>query len=284
MRAHFFDIDTLINLDGKVWIVSKDNPNFPIIKIEKWEFNLIKSGLYKSQDSSLKMDGLNYWLPNRLLNDLKIKCKIKNINISNLAFSMQEFLNPNISSNIDWKILEHNFKHLKNKTDDIYIICSKMDRKSYFKIIEKLKFKLEKLGLKIKNFYYISETFYNSDSDPISYEKVKLMVQHFLGLKTHKGKFINENIESYEQIYYYDVELKSIELAKNINSVLLKLMGRSDMYIKNIIKNTLRKDPKFLHIRYITNNMENLFQEDIVQVGFGNINNKFEGYFLYKNK
>lgn len=284
MRAHFFDIDTLINLDGKVWIVSKDNPNFPIIKIEKWEFNLIKSGLYKSQDSTLKMNGLNYWLPNRLLNDLKIKCKIKNINISNLAFSMQEFLNPDISSNIDWKILEHNFKHLKNKTDNIYIICSKMDRKSYFKIIEKLKSKLEKLGLKIKNFYYISETFYNSDSDPISYEKVKLMVQHFLGLKTHKGKFINENIESYEQIYYYDVELKSIELAKNINSVLLKLMGRSDMYIKNIIKNILRKDPKFLYIRYITNNMENLFQEDIVQVGFGNINNKFEGYFLYKNK
>ena len=46
MRAHFFDLNTAITVESKVWIVSKINPNKPIIKISQSEFNLIKNGIY----------------------------------------------------------------------------------------------------------------------------------------------------------------------------------------------------------------------------------------------
>ena len=30
MKAHFFDLDTILRIDNKVWIIDKKNPNNPI--------------------------------------------------------------------------------------------------------------------------------------------------------------------------------------------------------------------------------------------------------------
>ena len=35
MNAHFIDLDIIIQTESKPWIVSKDKPNFPILKMEK---------------------------------------------------------------------------------------------------------------------------------------------------------------------------------------------------------------------------------------------------------
>ena len=42
MNAHFFDLNTLITINSKVWIVENTNPNTPLLRISKHEFNLIK--------------------------------------------------------------------------------------------------------------------------------------------------------------------------------------------------------------------------------------------------
>ena len=43
-NSKFLDIDILVNVENKAWIVDKNNPNVPIYKISKSDFNLIKSG------------------------------------------------------------------------------------------------------------------------------------------------------------------------------------------------------------------------------------------------
>jgi uncharacterized protein (DUF4213/DUF364 family) len=45
--ANFFDINTLITINSKVWIIDKLKPNIPIVKISKSEFNLLNNGVYK---------------------------------------------------------------------------------------------------------------------------------------------------------------------------------------------------------------------------------------------
>jgi uncharacterized protein (DUF4213/DUF364 family) len=41
--ANFFDINTLITINSKVWIIDKLKPNIPIVKISKSEFNLLNN-------------------------------------------------------------------------------------------------------------------------------------------------------------------------------------------------------------------------------------------------
>ena len=54
MRSYFFDIDTILTVYNKVWIVDKSNPNMPLLRINQSDFNLIKSGVYKNQGNKIK--------------------------------------------------------------------------------------------------------------------------------------------------------------------------------------------------------------------------------------
>ena len=58
MGAHFFDIDVLVDVNSKVWVISKIKPDIPVIKISKHEFKLIKRGIYKKykqQNANIKV-------------------------------------------------------------------------------------------------------------------------------------------------------------------------------------------------------------------------------------
>ena len=75
MRSYFFDIDTILTVYNKVWIVDKSNPNMPLLRINQSDFNLIKSGVYKNQGNKINFAGNFYWIPIDLMNEIKIKCK-----------------------------------------------------------------------------------------------------------------------------------------------------------------------------------------------------------------
>jgi hypothetical protein len=281
-NAHFFDIDTLIKVDSQVWIVSKMKPSIPIIKITQSEFNLIKKGIYRKHNSPLTMSGENYWLPQNLLDELKIKAKNYKVDITDLVFSMQEFMNSSVIENLDYKILTNHFQHLKNKTDDIYVICSKNNKKNYEVIISKLESELEKMGLIIKNYYYLSETFYNRDSDYISHKKIRLLLQHLIGYKTDDDKFIDEQITKYDRIYFYDDEPNVITLSLGINDILHFLMKKTDNNISSIIRDLIKEYDHVLVVNRITNNRINPIDSKEVIIEWSNIIKTFER-FIFKN-
>lgn len=278
MIAHFFDIDTLIRVDNSVWIVSKSKPSIPIVKITQSEFNLIKKGVYRKFNTSLDINGVSYWLPENLLNELKIKSKKHNFDISNLSFSMQEFTNKDVIENLDYQIMTNHFQHLKNKVDDIYVICSKRSKSSYEPIISKLEKELEDIGLKIKKFYFLSETFYNRKDDDIAHKKVRLLLQHLMGLKTDGDKFTDQEVSKYDLIYYYDDEPKSISMAHNSNNLFSILLDNSEDSIKDIIKNIVKSTDNSIIVRTVTHNKINLFNDKEVLIEFSHIKKTFESF------
>lgn len=282
MIAHFFDIDTLIQVDNNIWIVSKSKPSIPIIKITQSEFNLIRNGIYKKYKSSLTINNNDYWLPENLMNQLKIKSKKFGFDITNLAFSMQEFTNKEVIKNLDFKILDQHFRHLKNKVDDIYVICSKKSKKSYEPIINKLEEELDKLGLKVTKFYYISETFYNRDDDEISFKKTRLLLQHLIGLKSDGDKFTNEEISKYDLIYYYDDDIKSLKTASSSNYILSSMLVNTDDVVKSEIRNKLKSYDTSLIVRKVTYNNINLFDDKEVNIEFSHINKTFESFNMIR--
>lgn len=280
MNAHFFDLDTILELDSKIWIVDKTKPSIPIIKISPSEFQLIRSGIYKSEGNSIKFSGHTYWVKTDLLNKIKIKSKKDVVDISNLAFSMREFLDEEIIERGEFKIHKDNFSHIMNSNDDVYIICSKNNKRNYEKIISKIEKDLEGLGILVKNYYFISETFYERDNDDISFKKARLLLQHLIGLKTDDNKFTDEEIQKYNKISFYDDDSSTINFCKNINDLLRQLVTKSDNTVSEKIKEIIKTDEPILELNEVTFNKVNKFVKTEVKLEFYNVIKTFESFKL----
>ena len=278
MRAYFFDIDTILTVYNKVWIVDKSNPNIPLLRINQSDFNLIKSGVYKNQGNKINFAGNFYWMPTDLMNEIKIKCKNNKSDISKLAFSMQEFMNKELIENINYDINIENIMHVKNSDNHIYLICSKNTKRNYESIIKKIEDKLKDNGLVIKNYYFISETFYNRNEDNISHKKVRLLLQHLIGLKTDGDKFTSEEIEEYDEVCFYDDEIGSINLAKKSNDVLQILLSNTESDIKTRIKEKIKSKEHILYVNLVTHNKVNKFIMSKVLIGWSNLIKAFESF------
>ena len=282
-KAFFFDLNSLITTNSKVWIIDRDKPNKPILRIPKSDFNLIKKGVYKKDNIKFEIQDESYWISKELFDQIKIKSKSKNLNISRLAFSMQEFMNKEIIENNDFTIHLENIRHLKNTSGDIYIICSKNTKNNYELIISKLEDKLKEIGLVVKSYYYISETFYNRDEDDINNKKVKLLLQHIIGMKTEVDKFSHTEITKYDIINFYDDEARVIELAKNANNVLQFLIENSEDLVKDRVKEVLKESQCELVINQVTFNKVNLFVTSKVELQYQNVIKKFESFVFRIN-
>jgi len=278
MKAHFFDIDTILVSDSKVWIVDKSNPNIPIMKISQSEFNLIKNGVYKGQNNRIDFGGKTHWLPSDMLETIKIKFKNYKANISNIGFSMQEFMNKDVIDNLDYNINIQNILHLKNTNDHIYFICSKNNKRNYESMIKKVEDKLKDNGLVINDYYFISETFYNRKQDDISHKKVRLLLQHLIGLKTDGDKFTDEKIDKYNEVYFYDDEITTIDLAINCNKLMQLLLSNTEAGIKSNIKDEIKSEDHILYVNLVTPNKVNRFKTTKVNLEWSNLIKAFERF------
>jgi hypothetical protein len=282
MKAHFFDLDTLILMNQEVWIVDKENPNIPLMKITKSDFNLIKSGIFKSQGNKIEFNDKTFWLPINLINKLKIKSKNSNIDFSNLGLSMQEFINKDIIDGIEFKLNIGEITKLKNTNDDIYIICSSQTKRTHEEVLEKLSSKLKKEGLVIKNYYFISETFYNKDEDEIRFKKQKLLIQHSVGYRTDFTKFVDEEITRYDTVCYYDNDYDTLYYTKDINRMLSNILSNTEEGLRKVIEEDIKEYTPIINITQVYNNEVNNTTTKSVELRVSNIMT-FESFNWFKN-
>jgi hypothetical protein len=278
VKSHFFDIDTLIKLENQAWIVDKNNPNIPILKISKSDFNLIQSGIYRKQGNKIDFNGKTFWLPTKLVNKLKIKAKTYKTEFSNLAISLQEFLNKDIIDEMNFELNLSVVSELKNKTDDIYIICSKQTKRNYQALIDKLEEKLKEQGLKIKNFYFISDNFSNIDKDEVNFKKMRLLLQHLIGYKTEGNKFIDEEITRYDQVSFYDNNYDTLKVTDDINGLLEVVLSNTDRGLKDVIKENIIDYKPVLLVNKINDNHYNKTETKKVILSLSTLIKTFESF------
>jgi hypothetical protein len=280
VNANFIDIDAIVSVGAKAWIVDKKNPSIPIMKITKSDFNLYQNGIFRKQGNKIDFNGKTFWLPTDVTNKLKIKVKNHKSNFSDLAISLQEFLNKDVIDNLEFDLNELLLNKLKNTTDDIYIICSKQTKLSHQSIIDKIEDKLKKEGLKIKNFYFISETFYNRNMDEVEFKKMRLLIQHLVGYKTSGNKFIDEEITRYDQIEYYDNNLDTIKVANQTNDLLKLIWKNSDEGLRSVIKEDIEQYKPQLVVNQIGDNQVNQISTEKIKLSISNLVKTFEGFSM----
>lgn len=278
MKAHFFDLDSILSSDSKVWIVDRKSPKFPVMKISESEFNLIRSGIYKSHGNQIKFAGKEYWLPSETMESLKIKCKNLKSDVSNLAFSMREYMDSDLIESAEYEISHDILRNLKNSQDDIYFICSENTKHNYEKIISKIEEKLESIGISVKKYYFISETFYERDSDEISHKKIRLLIQHLVGYRTDGDKFTDEKLDSYDEAYYYDDDDRSIALASRSSDLLNIISENSDESIRKSIKEDIKSRKPVLKSMLISPNMAKRITSTEIPLQIHNVIKTFESF------
>ena len=274
----FIDFDALVSIDNKIWVVDKKNANVPLMKISKTEFNLIKSGVYKNQGNKIDFNGKTFYLPTNLWNNIKIKSKNYNTNLSDIALSLQEFLNKEMIDGLDFELNDKLIDHIMNEVVDLYIICSKQVKERYSTMIEKVTQELRLKGLKIKNFYFISENFTNLNEDDIRFKKIKLFLQHLIGYKTEQDHFVDEEITKFEQIHYYDNNSQTLKLTQEINNTLEFLLSRTDDGLRNVIKEDIEDYKPVLWCHKVNSNQVNWVENKKVVLNISKIITTFENF------
>lgn len=281
LKGIFIDLNVLLEMDNQAWVVDKKNANVPIVKISKSDLNLIKSGIFKKQGNKVDFNGRTYYLPTDLMNKIKIKTKSYNIDFSNLAISLQEFMNKSMIEEMDFKINKDLILELKNNVDDIYVICSKQTKRTYESIIEKIKEEFEKNGLKIKTFYPISENFMNQNDDDIKFKKMRLLLQHLVGYKTEGEKFKDEEITRYDQIHFYDNYLETLKITKEMNNLLEYLLSRTDDGLRSVVKEDVIEFKPVLWAHKVNENEMNKRTSEKVILNISKIVKTFENFNPY---
>ena len=117
----------------------------------------------------------------------------------------------------------------------------------------------------IKDIYYLSETFFNRKNDKIIFNKVKLLLQFLIGLKTDSDKFINNEITKYDVVNYYDDDLENTNI--DPNDFLKYLYDNTDVVLKDKIMNVINSYDNILNINYISpNKLKRIESKKIVLV------------------
>ena len=276
MVAHFFDIDTFVKLEQKVWIIDKSKPNSPVLKLSKSDYNILKKGLFLNQNLKLRIGGEYFYFSEEMLDSIKLGCKKIKANVSDLTFSFTEF--KNIES-LNYKLDLSSIKHLFRTNDIVYIVCSKMKNPFYEKIVEELNQKLRSNGLKPRDFYFLIEDSTKVlDDDKLIYKKMKLFLQHLVGYKTDNNTFIDEKLTDVDDVYYYGDNKTDISRMESFNKLFRKLLSNTDEYLKDIILGGIKERKKTLTTHFVSSNKMNLFDTKSYDLSYNNRLKRFKDF------
>lgn len=263
--AHIFDIDnTLWNIKRQVWIIDKTKPQIPLMKLDESDFAMVKSGVYRSHDNMIRYNGSEYFLPDDLMEKLKIRIKKSKSDISNLGFSLQEYLDKDIIDELEFDILYENITHIKNKVDDIYVISSSIIKDKYTKMTKKLDEKMSEMGLNIEEYYFTSKTYNNQVDDENIFTKGIVILKHLIGLNIKDSKFINEECNKYDKVSYYDSNSYIINRLGELQSQFEHLYHNSEDSVQRLISNRFNNNLSIIFNVVTTNELNKFIKSEMV--------------------
>lgn len=261
---HLFDLDgTLWSIKNSAWVIKKDNPSKPILKLKSGELSSILSGVYINDEIDIDYNGKKYWINEDLFE--KIKKRKPNITKEQIGISFYEYIDPKYYDNL--KFYKENIRHLIDVKDiDIGILSARFSDEKDKKLLNILKKELDNIGLDIEKFYYVGDHYLPNVNTDINIRKSNILLEHLVGYHIEKNKFVPIKQDLYKEVYFYDDEPHNIYVANNIQETLDEyLQNTDDETHKRVIYNIKNNKP-ILYTNLITNNHLNRFKTIKIEI------------------
>jgi hypothetical protein len=255
----FFDLDnTLWYIKSDIWLINKNKPSIPIIKISIIDFALIKSGVYVKDNLPIDYNGETFFISKDMFD--RVYHKNNKNKLGNLGISYSEYFDENILNNKNVQVLLDNIKHLIGKDVEIGVLTARSDRKKHANLLNKLRLKLKEYGLEIDKIYFVSESIRYSQKDSFIYDKNKILLEHLVGLTIDGDHFVTIKKDSYDTVYFYDDFKTNFMNANNLQDYFDFLVRNSDDECVEFIQNRLNNYKLTLINNLVTNNQLNPFE------------------------
>jgi len=254
---NFFDLDGVLwNTKSKIWIVDKEDPSKPIIRLDKKESSNILLGLYFKENLKIEYNGEEYFISEKLLNKISKK---KRIAIERLGLSWIEFYDKKYLDKTNVSFLIDNITHLRNENNIICVLTGRAYQNRHGNLLNKLRKTLLDIGIEIYKVYFVSKKFYFKHNEEISLNKSHVLLEHMLGIKIEDGKFIPQKQDWYSEVHFYDDNKMNIDYANDIQVLFERIMKKSDdeLFLTKI--NRIKNNNIKLVTHLVTGNDTNKF-------------------------
>lgn len=261
----FFDLDnTLWYIKSDIWVIDKNKPSVPILKISPIEFALIKSGIYTKDNILIEYNNEQFYISKDMIERIQRKKKIR---LFNIGISYREYFDEDLLNKKEVVLLLNNIKHLIGKNPEIGILTARSDRKKHAGLLNKLRLKLKEFGLEISKIYFVEDAVRTIGyQDKIVYDKNKILLEHLIGLGIEDNHFVPIKKDSYDKIYFYDDVKSNIMSINNLQEYFDFLVRNSDEECIEFINNRFKNNTLLLYNNLITNNEVNPFETKIIKL------------------
>jgi hypothetical protein len=248
MNIHFFDLDGVLwKTNAHWWIVNKDKPTKPVMRITQEEGAKCISGEWKEHGYHIK-GVYDAWLSEEMFQKTN-KHLLSNLDLRFDEFNEKKYLQQQ-AKNIEFYI--DNIMHLSNINDEIAILTARGNKDNHNILLDKLNNILKNNNIKLSNkIYFVNDDSKKRLNGSSSYLKANILLEHLVGFKINDNGFFEEQDE-FEHVVFYDDEWKNIETSLNLKDILYNNLNKSDTKFQKAVKERLRKN-KTLLCKHILN-------------------------------
>lgn len=246
---HIFNIENiLVNFERKVWVIDKNNPTVPLMKIKESDYNLILSNIFQKQNYKISYNGKKLYLPKKIAEKIDIP-------LEDVGLSLREFIDKEYIDYSDVKINFNIFNHLRNKKVKIILLSNKLLENSMDELKENINEQLNTIGLEIEKIYYINKNIHVEDKNLMYVLNILLKYTLGIDIDIDENKFILDSEQAMGRCFYYDEDMNIINSLKYINEHFNTYYMNSSEDVQKTIE-----DGKHVYLSLITPNILNLFK------------------------
>ena len=118
----------------------------------------------------------------------------------------------------------------------------------------------------------------NQNSDEVEFKKIRLVLQHAIGLKSEGDKFIDEEITKYDIINLYDKSTKLLNLTTTVKNLLNFMVSNTEKGLRDVIKDDLKELDTVLYFNKIQDNQFNPMKTQKIELTPSYLIKKFESF------
>lgn len=261
-NINFFDLDGVLwKTYSKVWVIDKEDPSKPIIRLNTTEITDILLGISFNDKLKIEYNGEEFYISNKLFNKITKKKKIA---IERLGLSWLEYYDEKHINNTKVDILLDNISHLRGKKEIVCILTGRAYQERHAGLLNHLRKKLIDIGIELFKIYFISKKFYIKHNSQISLDKSHVLLEHMIGIKIEDGKFVPKKQDWYSEVSFYDDQKMNIDYANDMQTLFERIMKKTDDELYLTIINRINNNNLKLTTHLVTGNETNRFVSNFI--------------------